>query len=109
MAITPEVLTEFKERMHLEGDEDNNLKRILSASVKALIKACGDYDIEKDEAFKELVFERSRYVYNDALEYFNTNFLSQINSLGVDKALDEIVLEGDAIATIQIQTESKHW
>lgn len=100
MAITDEILTEFKERMHLEGDEDKNLKRILSASVKDLLKVCGDYDINTDETFKELVFERSRYVYNDALEYFNTNFLSQINSLGIDKALDEIVLEGDVDATI---------
>ncbi|MCQ6307430.1 hypothetical protein, partial [Bacillus cereus] len=53
------------------------------------------YDLNKDEEFKELVFERSRYVYNDALEYFDKNFLSQINSLGIDKALEEIKLDGD--------------
>lgn len=100
MTITPDILLEFKEWMHLEGDEDNNLKRILSTSAKALIKACGEYDINTDETFKELVFERSRYVYNDALEYFNSNFLSQINSLGIDKALDEIVLEVIVDATI---------
>jgi len=100
MAITPGILTEFKERMRLGDDEDANLIRILSASEKALIKACGDYDIATDETFKELVFERSRYVYNDALEYFNANFLSQINTLGINKALEEIVLEGDPPETI---------
>lgn len=100
MSISPEILQHFKERMHLGDHEDDNLKRILSASNKALIRSCGAYDINTDETFKELVFERSRYVYNDALEYFNTNFLSEINSLGVAKALEGIVLEDDTDATI---------
>lgn len=100
MSISPEILIEFKERMHLGDHEDDNLERILSASNKALIRSCGDYDINTDETFKELVFERSRYVYNDALEYFNTNFLNEINSLGVAKALEGIVLEDDTNATI---------
>lgn len=93
MSITPDVLQEFKERMHLGDDEDQNLTRILSVSEKELIRICGSYDIGIDEAFKELVFERSRYVYNDALEFFNLNFLNQINSLGIEKALEEIVLD----------------
>jgi hypothetical protein len=100
MSITPAILEEFKDRMHLGGEEDDNLKRILSASNKALISACGSYDLISDETFKELVFERSRYVYNDALEYFNINFSSEINSLRVNKALEEIVLEEDTDATI---------
>lgn len=89
MSITDGILTEFKERMHLEDHEDDNLRRILSASVIALKKSCGDYDVHMDEDFKELVFERSRYVYNDALEFFDTNFLSRINSLSLAKALEE--------------------
>ncbi|MED3070100.1 hypothetical protein P4310_32520 [Bacillus thuringiensis] len=93
--ISDEILQEFKERMHLGDEEDDNLRRILSTSNKALLRVCGDYEINNDEEFKELVFERSRYVYNDALEYFDKNFLSQINSLGIDKALEEIKLDGD--------------
>lgn len=93
--ISDEILQEFKERMHLGDEEDDNLKRILFTSNKALIRVCGNYDLNKDEEFKELVFERSRYVYNDALEYFDKNFLSQINSLGIDKALEEIKLDGE--------------
>jgi hypothetical protein len=100
MSISTLVLNQFKERMHLGDHEDENLIRILSASNKALIRSCGDYDINTDESFKELVFERSRYVYNDSLEYFNDNFISEINSLGIDKALKEIVLEDDADATV---------
>lgn len=101
MSITDQVLTEFKERMHLEGNhEDSNLRRILSASLNVLKRSCGEYDINTDESFKELVFERSRYVYNDALEYFNNNFLSEINSLSVGKALEGILLEGETDGSV---------
>ena len=97
--ITPTILQEFKDRMHLDDGEDDNLNRILRASVEDLIAICGNYDINTHERFKELVFERSRYAYNDALEYFYTNFLTQINNLNLGKALEEIVIEGDISAT----------
>ncbi|PFI17447.1 hypothetical protein [Bacillus cereus] len=93
--ISNEILQQFKDRMRLGDDEDDNLRRILFASNKALIKDCGSYDINEDETFKELVFERSRYTYNDALEYFAENFLTEINSFGIQKALEEIKLDGD--------------
>lgn len=89
--------------MHLGDDEDSNLLRILSASEKALLKSCGGYDINIDEVFKELVLERSRYVYNDALEYFSQNFLTEINNLSLGKALEEIVLD-DTSTTSTITT-----
>lgn len=97
--ITPEVLQEFKDRMHLDDGEDDNLMRILKASNEDLKVICGEYDINTHERFKELVFERSRYAYNDALEYFCTNFLTQINNLNLDKTLESIVVEGDTDAT----------
>jgi len=100
MTIENSILVEFKDRMHLDGDEDYNLMRILVASNEELVRACGDYDINTSETFKELVFERSRYAYNDALEYFNSNFLNQINSLGIEKVLLEIILEVVADETI---------
>ncbi len=86
--ITPELLVEFRDRMKLSDDEDDNLTRILKASVEDLQDICGDYDINTSERFKELVFERSRYVYNDALEYFHNNFLTQLNNLNIAKALE---------------------
>jgi len=92
--ITGDILQEFKDRMHLDDDEDGNLLRILKASNDDLIRICGEYDIRTHEVFKELVFERSRYVYNDALEYFYTNFLTQINNLNLSRALNG--MEDDA-------------
>lgn len=87
--ITEELLADFKERMKLSDDEDSNLTRILKASIEDLIDKCGQYDVHTSERFKELVFERSRYAYNDAIEYFNDNFLSQITTLALSKALSE--------------------
>lgn len=86
--ITNEVLEEFKERMHLGDFEDDNLLRILKSSCDDLREMCGEYELT-NETFKELVFERSRYVYNDALEYFEENFLTRINTLSMRKALGE--------------------
>ena len=82
--ITQDIIEEFKLRLKLDGnDEDVNLKFILEASVEDLISKTGEYDITVSKRFKELVFERSRYVYNDALEFFDTNFVSQIANLSI--------------------------
>lgn len=89
MQISDEILVEFKGRMKLGDDEDDNLIRILKASTEDLQAICGDYDINTSERFKELVFERSRYAYNDVLEYFSDNFLTQIVNLSIDKAMEE--------------------
>lgn len=97
--ITQEIVEEFKNRMHLDDDEDGNLKRILEASYEALLEDCGKYEISH-KRFKELVFERSRYVYNDALEYFSDNFLTEINNLSINKALESIVLDGETDAPV---------
>ncbi|SEQ23524.1 hypothetical protein SAMN05216232_1986 [Virgibacillus subterraneus] len=86
--ITPTIVNEFKSRMHIShSGEDDNLKRLLSFSVSAIVSSCGQFDIsgttETDNRAKELVFERTRYAYNDAVEYFEDNFLSEITSLGI--------------------------
>lgn len=86
--ISNEILVEFKGRMKLSDDEDDNLLRILKASTEDLQAICGDYDINTSERFKELVFERSRYVYNDVLEHFYGNFLTQLNNLNIAKAME---------------------
>ncbi|MFD2637694.1 hypothetical protein [Piscibacillus salipiscarius] len=88
--VTQEILEEFKERMHItHNSEDSNLQRLLSFSVHSLQRKCGPFDINEHEGAKELVFERTRYAYNDAIEYFEDNFLSEITSLGIDLLSEE--------------------
>lgn len=37
----------------------------------------------------ELVYERTRYAYNDLLEFFHENFISQITSFALENMEDE--------------------
>lgn len=81
--IDESVTNEFKVRIKLDGTyEDSNIRDILNRSTAVLLRQVGTgYTIEEHPEFKELVFERSRYVYNDATEFFNDNFQSQITLL----------------------------
>lgn len=83
--ISDNILEEFKSRMRIAHQSENdNLKRILSASLDDIKEKCGEFSIEKNRRGKELVFERARYVYNDSVEYFDDNFLSQLTSLAFE-------------------------
>lgn len=85
--IDNDTLNEFKQRMRISHSvEDNNLKNILEMSYVDIQARCGEFDINKYKRGRELVFERSRYVYNDSLEFFEDNFLSEITSIGLELA-----------------------
>lgn len=95
--VTDELLKQFKDRMHIShSSEDSNLKQLLSFSIAFIEDKCGkftiDGDTNLDKRARELVLERTRYAYNDAVEYFDENFLSDITSLGLDMAYAQ---EGD--------------
>lgn len=80
--VSDSILTELKEKLHiLHNEDDNNLRRLLSFSYSVLKEKCGNFDIETLEQGKALVFERTRYEYNDKLEYFDENFMSEMSSL----------------------------
>lgn len=85
--ITRELLAEFKERMKLGDDEDANLTSILQSGIEYLTSKCGAYDIHTSERFKRLLFNYGRYEYNDAFEYFEDNFLSEILALNIENVL----------------------
>lgn len=91
--VTESLLQEFKNKMHISHNEDDNLKDLLSSSISFIRRKCGDFDLEgkkdTDVSAKELVLERARYSYNDAVEYFEDNFKSEILSLQLDILLKE--------------------
>lgn len=96
--VTDELLEEFKERNHIShSSEDGNLKKLLAFSVAFVKSKCGEFEVNGDsdanKLAKELVLERTRYAYNEALEYFEDNFLSDIFSLGIALAGDELESE----------------
>lgn len=72
------LLSKFKLRMRIFHDaEDENLSSILKNSEIAITRMCGVPD-------EELILERSRYVYNDKLEKFYTNFRNEVANLNLD-------------------------
>ena len=96
--VTENLLKKFKDRIHIfHNGEDDNLKELLSFSISFVEEKCGEFDIDggenNDKRAIELVIERTRYAYNDALEYFEDNFLSEIISLSLEMAGDEDVEE----------------
>lgn len=87
------LLIEFKERMHIFHDaEDENLIRILKASKEYVKSKCGTFP-DDNEQVKEIVFERSRYAYNDSIEFFEDNFISQLLSLSLENYEEGDVVE----------------
>lgn len=89
MNIPDTVLREFKDRMKImHTKEDGSLERMLSSSLIALQNSCGKFDFTNEQG-KELVFERARYVYNDSLEFFADNFLTEIINLSMSLSIVE--------------------
>ena len=91
--VTTDLLEEFKARNNIFHDgQDSDFKKLLSYSIAYVQSKCGDFEIggEKhtDKLATELVLERTRYAYNDALEYFEKNFQSEIVSVGIEMASD---------------------
>lgn len=77
--ITSTHVEEFKNRNRIFYNmEDERIKRDLELSFDDIQAKCGVFDIEQNNVGKELVYERTRYVFNDKLEEFHDNFLSNI-------------------------------
>ncbi|HEM3878455.1 phage gp6-like head-tail connector protein [Streptococcus suis] len=84
-----DLLEAFKERMRIFHDmEDNNLSRILSNSQAALTEKF-DVAVEEYETGRELILERSRFVYNDKLEAFESSFASELYRFALAHTLNE--------------------
>lgn len=96
MEISYEIFREFKDRMKISHKaEDSNLMSLLSSSMKALNQSCGTFDWSNEQG-KELVFERARYAYNDSLEFFADNFLTEIVNLSISLLQTNDQEEGDS-------------
>lgn len=90
--VSNELLQKFKKRMKIfHSAEDDNLKDILAASKQDILSLVGS-TAESDPRTTELIMERSRYVYNDSLEFFYDNFQQHIFDLSLGYAA---YLDGD--------------
>lgn len=62
--------------------EDANLSRMLTSSEKAILDLTDSFDAS-DSRVEELILERSRYLYNDQVEFFYANFQGEILELSL--------------------------
>ena len=78
------LLGVFKERMKIfHNAEDANLSRMLTSSEKAILDLTDSFDAS-DSRVEELILERSRYLYNDQVEFFYANFQGEILELSLN-------------------------
>ena len=89
--VSSELLEKFKRRMHFShSSEDDNLKELLSLSIEAITDMIGpNVDIDNNAGARTLVIERTRYAYNDSLEFFLENFSKEISTVQLKYALAE--------------------
>lgn len=67
---------------------DAKLEMLLKQSKEAICNLTGTkINFEENSAAKELLFNRVRYAYNNALEYFESNFHSEILRLQLSEAV----------------------
>lgn len=71
-------------------DDDTRLSRYISSSYRWLINFNDDVDVVFDESSLEfdLITQRARYQYHNAVELFEQNYVQLINKLTLKYALE---------------------
>ncbi|MDR2976863.1 MAG: hypothetical protein LBV19_06080 [Streptococcaceae bacterium] len=78
-----EQLDTFKTRMHITTDDASEMKRLtdmLESSYTAILRRVGSPNASDPEV-RDLIFDRARYIYNDALDEFLPNYKQDIYEL----------------------------
>ncbi|MHC5250440.1 phage gp6-like head-tail connector protein [Enterococcus sp. LJL90] len=82
-----EFVEEYKARFRIfHSSEDENIGGQLESGFSDIKSIIGKFDPKKYEKGKELVYERTRYLRNEALEYFYDNFQTMIMDASIDIA-----------------------
>lgn len=85
------MLEELKYHLKITwNEEDTELEKLLNRGKKALERIFGlKINYEENEDVKELLFNWCRYSRNNAIEYFQGNFLNEINTIAFSLAVEE--------------------
>ncbi|ENB4264212.1 hypothetical protein ABHP49_005409 [Bacillus cereus] len=71
-------------------EEDNNIIKLIDRSVYYINDLVGTVlDLKVNLVARELVINRIRYEYNNALDQFESNFFQPLSRLTLQVALDE--------------------
>ncbi|MCQ6530753.1 head-tail connector protein [Bacillus mycoides] len=83
------LLQDVKSRLRITwDDEDEQLKKTIERGKAYLQNLCGtSFSFEQENQVKQLLIERCRYEYNNALEDFEKNFRGELQRFIIDAAL----------------------
>jgi hypothetical protein len=86
------LLDELKSLLRITwNDEDTDLKGIIKRAEAYLSELTGaSFDFQKEQRPKELLFERCRYIYNNAADEFEDNFHGELSRLILNVALGKV-------------------
>jgi len=86
-----DLLDEVKEALAITWtEEDNNIVKLIGRSVYYINDLVGaELDLTVNLVARELVINRIRYEYNNALDQFESNFAQPLSRLIFHVALDE--------------------
>lgn len=86
-----DLLDDVKEALAITWDEeDNNIVKLIDRSVYYINDLVGvELDLKVNLSARELVINRIRYEYNNALDQFETNFEKPLSRLILHAALKE--------------------
>ncbi|TFJ45143.1 hypothetical protein CKN73_01485 [Carnobacterium divergens] len=80
-----DFIEEYKARFRIfNSSEDGDIGKQLDDSYKDIKSLIGNFDPTEYAKGKELVYERTRYLRNESLEYFYGNFQTMIMDASVD-------------------------
>jgi len=84
-------IDEYKARFRIfHSSEDEEIGEQLENSFEDIQSLIGTFDPAAYKKGKELVFERTRYLRNEALEYFYDNFQMMIMDASIDLVGDQV-------------------
>jgi hypothetical protein len=91
MALSDDLLTELKGRLQITWSEsDTVLGKMLLRGQNYFNEVTGvTLGFSDGSAERELLMERCRYDWNNALDDFETNFQKELSRLIMQKALDD--------------------
>lgn len=94
MEITDDLLRDFKDYTKISHDtEDKFLKTLLLKSYLNIESRFGKFDLYNDLVGQDLVFARTRYAYEDQLEFFNDNYRDDLLNFGLNNVMGREVDE----------------
>lgn len=93
----PELLAELKNRLRITwDDEDVELNRIINRAKAYFKKLAGkSFSFGPDDDETELLYERCRYVYNNAADEFEKNFERELKRLILHVSLEKRKANGE--------------